>query len=533
MNLGENLTDIVLIASTGVASIGTGIHDISTGGNITEEMWKNCMSYIATEQVNNAFTDFYKNNEIGKWLDKNAVEALKSYGIGSQVSEGLGYTAGLVLLTILTGGAAGVATGSAGTAVSVISNPLTISALATAAGTGKNTQDYWARARDNANGEEWRTLNTGLGGIGYGLANGLWEGLQYYTGAKIATINPFTSAVSNAAARVGLDTAFNSLDTAARATTTVVADYIAKGTPITSKNWNKAFDEQGGMDAVTANILIGLMASLGGEVIDIGKTRKKVDLEVSEINKKSNVENIFKDTRSSLGGFGNDQGVFTGLRKKDPELYNYMKNILTDKYGFSKVDADKYMNIVDKVGACNYARCVNSVLEAFAGKSEEFEKVFGFPMYITRSNGEITLNDAELLADLYYWGNTFSDDAELIGVNNGRSYLKNDRYMIEFSQTNPNDDRIIAIKPGESFTKREGYSYVEIVPQRGGGYDDLNSYIQFKNKSDISVELISIKDDFKGVVGFNEKKQIITDLINRGENLSLGGARISYKKFRW
>lgn len=345
----ENIVDVVTIAGTGVASIGTGIYDIATGSKETEEMWKATMSFVAEEHVNNAFADFYKNNQIGKWLDEHAIDAFKSYGTGFQVTEGLSYTAGLVLLTLATGGIGGAVTGGgSATAAAIVNNPLTISALATAAGTGKYTQEYWANARDNANGKEWRTVDTALGGLAYGVANGIWEGVQYYTGAKIAgtSLLPKGTALQNAAARVGIDTIFNAFDTPARATTSLVADYLAYGKPINAENWRKAFEERGGWNSVAADVAIGAIGSSLGEVIDIGKSKtsvKETKFEEKTLKEFWNSEDVAEYFSDPKGYTAARIGKKQFANMDDEQLYEFV----TQRSGLKKT-ADKFKNLVEQ-----------------------------------------------------------------------------------------------------------------------------------------------------------------------------------------
>lgn len=287
--------------------------------SVTGAMWGNVMGFVAEDHVGNAFADFYKNNVVGQWLDEHAIDVCKSDGIVTNIFSGLGYVTGEVLLTIATLGV--------GTAVSAGATTLSFATTsAVVAGTsafGKYTQEAWGNARDSSwegiersyqkgeiteeeyntftairsmtdeqwaeiekdykDGkiseeefeqikqirempEDWKTFENGWKGLLYGVANGVWEGVQWYVGGKLAgwTIKG-GSQLASSTIRVGTDTIFNAVDTPFRA----AMDTITYG-----KTWNQAWEEQGGWQSVLTNIGIGLVGSTGGEIFDGVKLNK-------------------------------------------------------------------------------------------------------------------------------------------------------------------------------------------------------------------------------------------------------------------
>ena len=64
-------------------------------------MIENTMSFVATEHVDNAYKDFYKNNDIGKYLDKKAYNPFKSNGEGSKLIEGLAYEGAMTTVALI------------------------------------------------------------------------------------------------------------------------------------------------------------------------------------------------------------------------------------------------------------------------------------------------------------------------------------------------------------------------------------------------------------------------------------------------
>lgn len=110
----ESLLDFIVMLVTGVGSIYTGLADgvtylIALGAgktnewsSITGSMWKGVMGYVAEDHVGNAFKSFYSNNVVGQWLDENAIDIFKSDGTGTNIMSGIGYVAGIIILTMAT-----------------------------------------------------------------------------------------------------------------------------------------------------------------------------------------------------------------------------------------------------------------------------------------------------------------------------------------------------------------------------------------------------------------------------------------------
>ncbi len=126
--------------------------------------------------------------------------------------------------------------------------------------------------------EDWATLKNGLKGVFYGTANGLWEGVQWYLGGKLSGWTMKGHRVATSAVRVGIDTAFNSLDTPFRAGIDTLSS---------DKTFQQAWKEQGGWHSVLVDTGIGLAGSAGGEVFD--------GLKLSKASKVLNSDEIFDD----------------------------------------------------------------------------------------------------------------------------------------------------------------------------------------------------------------------------------------------
>jgi len=69
--------------------------------------------------------------------------------------------------------------------------------------------------------------------------------------------------------------------------------------------------------------------------------------------------------------------------------------------GYSREDSEIVLNAMNSNGLCTNAALCNAIFYEFSNSPEEFEKVFGYPMFITDKDGNKLLNSAELLLDLY------------------------------------------------------------------------------------------------------------------------------------
>ncbi len=320
--LVEGLGKTVLLAETAVGAIGTGAYDIintiingKQDGKIftkTGELFKATMATVATDYVGSAFKSFYEKTSIGKFLDNMAFKPFKSEGVVTNVADGIGYTLGVAVLSVATAGLFGVSTGlaSAGTAglssfgnytgeewnkmkESVADDILKayrngemteaqynsyvyVSNLSDAEWNkirkdytnGKISEDEYFAMKKIKDATEWRTLKNGLKGVGYGAASGVWEGVQWYLGGKLNNLKVGNSETASAVARVAIDSGFNAIDTPYRALLDVM---------FTNKSYEEAWADQGGWQGLLTNLGIGLVGSVGGEVIDARKTLKNVN----------------------------------------------------------------------------------------------------------------------------------------------------------------------------------------------------------------------------------------------------------------
>ena len=301
----EAIVDTGAIAVTGVASIFTGIYDFATGSNATEKMWDNTMSYVSKTQVKSAYDNFYSNTAVGSYLATNAY----GYELTRGISSGVGYTAGVVALTLATFGTGGAAI-SAGS----------LATTAGVAGFGKGAETAW---NDGA----------GLGdGLLYAGASGAWEATQFYVGAKISGFNALKSTGANIVTRVGMDT----LDGAAEGLVQPLLQKTYK-----DESYAQLFNEAGGWGNVATQAAIGAAGSVIGEANNIAKattgmTVKEIvhnavsaDKVVSGIT--VSPSNLLKQTEAANLGYTKETSFFDFLKKNNntqSSSYNIDPNVM-------------------------------------------------------------------------------------------------------------------------------------------------------------------------------------------------------------
>lgn len=201
----EAIVDTCAIIVTSAASIFTGLWDLGqwihgkiTGNenwnSATKAMWGGVMDFVGTTHVKDAFRSFYEKTAVGKWLDANAFEWFKSTGAVYQIANGIGYVAGVVILTIVTFGAGGAAVGASSAATSAATTAVTAGQTALIAGTagfGRGAETAWSQGASLGEGLTYATLNAG------------WEGLQFYVGAKIGAPGGYGDKVASVLLKEG------------------------------------------------------------------------------------------------------------------------------------------------------------------------------------------------------------------------------------------------------------------------------------------------------------------------------------------
>lgn len=292
LQFAEAIIDFVALVGTGVASIVTGLYDggqaiygAITGNewsSVTKQMWGGTMGFVSKQYVAGWFDLLYQNTGYGQWLAENAY----GFDITRSIGSGIGYIAGVVILTIATFGAGSVVAAGGSVTASTAAAATTATQMAvtaTAAGIGRGTQNAWADGADL------------LEGLTAGTLTGLWEGLQFYIGGKISGLKIFgadgilksigSSGIGtkllNGLARVVLDGADGGVEGfVLPLITSIYKDgyYDENGNYVEFledqnifERYSELFDDNGGWTTVWTQASIGSATSLLGEAFDLRK----------------------------------------------------------------------------------------------------------------------------------------------------------------------------------------------------------------------------------------------------------------------
>ena len=373
---GEAIVDAGATILIGAVSIVTLVVD--GGGylysNITGKqwhsatiaMWNATKAFVAKKHVANWFDSLYENSAAGKWLKTNAF----FFNNVREVSSGIGYTVGIIGLTLLTGGVGGIAGGTAG--------------VAGIAGVGKGAEDAWGKGAST------------LGGLTSGALNGLWEGFQFFVGAKINGINVFGKSaptiktkLANSLIHVALDGvdggaegfARTLIDTCYKDGYTDENGNYVKYTDADSilKKLQENFDDLGGFNTVLTGAISGAATSALSEVFDLGKYFKDTSdnnkvlnllekVQNNNISKEKFAEAVSKmDSKKLQTLFTNcsDQSLINEAvaSAKQANLAEFYKNIIDNK--------EVLNNITTSLDSVN----LNKVLSSF--DTDTFNKMIG------------------------------------------------------------------------------------------------------------------------------------------------------------
>ncbi len=271
LDFGETGADLITLGGTLFASLFTKTYDVITDSDVTSKMWEETKAKVSEKKVESVFDSFYTNTKIGQAIKNNAY----GYDITRGIGKGLGYTAGLIGVNIVTGGlASGAGIGAAGTI-----GAGQLAATAGVMGFSNGTEEAWA---DGASIEK---------GLTYGVASGAWEGLQWYAGAKInqygglgdkVSKGIFKGAASGVGTRIAMDTVDSGLEGFVQpALTMIYKDY---GGANIVENYKMAFDQAGGWTNVASQAAMGGIASAFGEFSGarkLLKENKKADVHSS------------------------------------------------------------------------------------------------------------------------------------------------------------------------------------------------------------------------------------------------------------
>lgn len=160
--------------------------------------------------------------------------------------------------------------------------------------------------------------------------------------------------------------------------------------------------------------------------------KQKIDpnkIEAEEIFNKSNV--------GSANYFGGSQMNARDLEEKQGEFLELLKAKFPHK---SEAELKELLaNLTAE--ACGYVAVVNAFFMNYTGTPGDFEKTFGFPMYVTLSDGTRVVNHDALILDFYastvYWKQNadgtlyYNENTNLTGTNLYSRHYRIDKYFGE------------------------------------------------------------------------------------------------------
>ena len=430
--LGEAIVDAGATILIGAASIVTLVVDGGgyfysdiTGkkwNSVTEYMWDTTKAFVAKKHVANWFDSLYENSAAGKWLKTNAF----FFNNVREVSSGIGYTVGIIGLTLATGGVGGIAGGTAG--------------VAGIAGVGKGVEDAWGKGAST------------FGGLTSGALNGLWEGFQFFVGAKINGINVFGKSaptiktkLANSLIHVVLDGidggaegfARTLIDTCYKDGYTDENGNYVKYTDADSvlKKLQENFDDLGGFNTVLTGALSGAATSALSEALDLGKYFKDTSNERVDIfTEYANGEMLEKFKKEFLGYGGVDKSRIDAVKNtceflsaKDFKARGKSKNCMAYNNGVNSViNITSYSQEVTKLNIAHESCHQLSYYEIFDSDGNFLAYKCGLALQPSGSEKiRVGLNEAttELLAECIEGSEHANACGYMLGVSGLRDLL--------------------------------------------------------------------------------------------------------------
>ncbi len=358
--------------------------------SISGKIMAGTKAFVAKKHVSGWFDSFYENNSLGKWLKSNSL----FFNNVREITNGVGYTAGIIGLTFLTAGIAGaIGVGGASTSAAT-----TVTTVAGVAGFGKGTGDAWQKGAST------------VSGIISGALNGLWEGFQFFVGAKINGIDVFGKSAStvktkliNSLVHVCLDGGDGGAETFAK---TLIDSCYKDGYTDNEGNYinytnsdgvlkrlQENFDDLGGFNTVLTGALSGMATSALSEVFDLGKYFKDIDntkgakklleslenneITINEFNTKINkinasgLETIIKECNSTnilneISNAANPQSlskVYENLLEDSESLNKIIGSLESNNLNkiFNYFDEKLSEQIIDKTTLANLVPIINKL----------------------------------------------------------------------------------------------------------------------------------------------------------------------------
>lgn len=345
VQFGGALTDTVAICGTVRSSVYTAKQDISRAvvdkkfrqdlldGNaqtMTGAMWGKTRSFVEKEFVKDFYDKHIYSSAYGSYLKGNSF----AFDFNREISNGVGYIAGIVTLTVATFGVGGaVAGGGAATttastsvysttigtaSINVTAGNLASGGIATVAGFGKNT------------GAAWRDGAATVSGLAYGTVAGAWEGIEMTFGSVINSLKlgigkGVVGSIINSGSHIILDSidggtagivqpALSMLYSPNSKNMEEIMQYVnydSNGNKINNRTWNDLsafekynalFEHNGGWETVTQGAMSAGLFSTASEALPalFGAAKKKIVNAGKNVATFNNIDQVSSITNSKI-----------------------------------------------------------------------------------------------------------------------------------------------------------------------------------------------------------------------------------------
>ena len=256
---------------------------------------------------------------------------------------------------------------------------------------------------------------------------------------------------------------------------------------IEEKSLAEVFQERGnlstveGINTLTDALIKGIVNTNDAEIIS------SLIIYISEAAPQATQEEVTQKLLSLCTNLNESTQYNTENNK-----FNFLLNKLTER-GFSEEDAIFIIENLDSVGACTYAATANAIITQLMNNPEQFQKIFGFPMY----DPDGTFNGEELILDLYLFANSEE--------NGGNLFIQD-----------PNDPNKMIINYDENNIDKTMANQVYISTSIGIKSDLLENYMKSKGTLlTISASASSLISDGKEVI------ETVQDAIENGNAVSI------------
>lgn len=371
--------------------------------------------------------------------------------------------------------------------------------------------------------DDWTTLENGIKGIFYGVGTGVWEGIQYYAGGKLAgwTLKA-GSKVATSAIRVGADTAFNAMDTPYR----TLLDSLATGNTL-----EEAWATRGGWQSMLTDVGIGLISSTGGEVLDELISTKYISSSIKEEKYTFNIDkNINKDAQKMF----KDMTSGISMSKKIGEE---LENILKDEDYIIGIHCSGDAQLIDpnsimkeglyltgdlssgvRNGVVDLANNIN-----FLEKRNTFQDIIMLSKYIESSAGYKTHGNPGNAIIVKIPKADF-DNLSKLTYNNGINDVLKSEYILGYVPTEYDSKRNVIFKD-LIYNNKQELDVDEVLNKINENIESIDAIFNSRGiDGETETKIISkMLDDYQNgkldIPELNEKN-IIYEITNRVENLA-------------